>query len=139
MLESQDSDFPRCVALLICSEVIEDKRTNNKTLINVFNTITTSQLPAVQNKTVLLISVTNATGDHELTVDLLDPEGGNVVSVNLHVNSHSPFAIHDLVLELLAVPLNHAGNYSFEVSIGGRQLGARQFNVLYQPTTPAQP
>ena len=133
MIDGTHSDGIKCVALLICSDLIEDKRTNNKSLINVFNAITTKQLPAVQGKTVLVISVTNAMDHCELQVDLKAPEGTSVLSVNVNFQSQSPMSIHDLVLEFLSVPLNFAGSYSFEVREANHIIGSRSFDVVYQP------
>jgi len=36
-----------CLAIIICNEVIEDKRTNNKTLVGLFSRIGTKAVPCV--------------------------------------------------------------------------------------------
>jgi hypothetical protein len=126
-------DGPICVAVLICTDVIEDKRTNNKTLIHAFNTIATRQLPSIQPRMVVLVSITNALGNREFQVTLSDPEGEKVLAVGLPLDSGDPLATHDLLLELLNVPLNLPGVYSFDVTSDHHHLGSRRFHLDYQP------
>ena len=126
-------DGPVCVAVILCGDVIEDKRTNNKSLINAFNTITTTQLPSIQSRLVVLISVTNAIGDRVFQATLRDPNGDTVLSLDLPLVSSDPLATHDLVLELINVPLNLPGVYSIDVASDHRHLGSRRFMLDYNP------
>jgi hypothetical protein len=127
-------DGPICVAVILCRDMIEDRRTNNRSLINVFNTITTNQLPSVQNRMVALISVTNALGDREFNITMRDPNGDTVLTVALPLSSEDPLATHDLALELMNVPLNLPGAYSVDVASDHRHLGSRRFTLDYQPS-----
>ncbi len=126
-------DGPICVAVVICSDVIEDVRTRNKSLINSFNTITTNQLPSIQNRICVLISVTNALGEREFLVTLRDPNGDVVLAVPLPLASTDPLATHDLVLELMLVALHRPGVYSVDISSDLRHLGSRRFGLEYKP------
>ena len=53
---------PTCIAIIICNEVIEDKRTNNKTLVSLFNGISTPSLPAAHPRLFVMASFTSGSG-----------------------------------------------------------------------------
>jgi hypothetical protein len=133
MSDNSYGDLPVCVAVVICDTVIEDKRTNNKSLIGVFNTIVSKQLPVVQPRMYVVVSVTNVLGAAEFRLTLRDPEGASTLSVDLPLESQDPLATHDLLIELLGVPFNHPGPHSFDVSANGHHVGSRRFTISYQP------
>ena len=64
-----------CVALIICDDVIEDRRTGNKSLIGLFNGIGAGQLPAVHPRMYLVASVTSGSGAWTFSFRITAPSG----------------------------------------------------------------
>jgi hypothetical protein len=121
---------PVCVATLVCNEVIEDKRSGNKTVVGIFNAVGTSQLPATHPRMTVMASVTNA--EREIPVQLLlrGPEGKEMLKADAMVPARGPGDVVDLLFELNNITFNEYGDYAFEVIHQGKVIGARKFLVI---------
>ncbi len=53
----QAREKPICVSLIICNEVIEDKRSGNKTLVGLFNSVMAPALPVVHPRMFVMASL----------------------------------------------------------------------------------
>jgi hypothetical protein len=124
--------LPRCVAIIICNEVIEDKRTNNKTLVGLFNQISTAKLPSVHPRMFVLVSLTDLTGKAPVTIRISSPNKV-VAEFPGELESADPRAVTDIVLELRGVPLEEAGAYRIDVLVNQISIADRYFSVLLQP------
>jgi uncharacterized protein DUF6941 len=124
------ADGPVCVATIVCNEVIEDKRSGNKTVVGIFNAIGTTQLPATHPRMTVLASVTNADREIDVTLVLRGPEGKEMLRAEAKVPARGPGDIVDLLFELNNLTFNEHGDYIFEVWYEGRTIGARRFMVI---------
>ncbi|GAB4455411.1 MAG: hypothetical protein OHK0029_11490 [Armatimonadaceae bacterium] len=120
---------PICVALVICNEVIEDKRSGNKTLVGLFNGIMTPQLPATHPRMYLMASLTSGTGEWEFTFVITAPSGLEVFRMKDTARFTDPLVGHDLVVELRNLPLEEAGVYFVDLLIGSTPIANRRFTV----------
>jgi hypothetical protein len=102
---------PKCVAIVLCNEVIEDKRTNNKTLVSLFNTTVVDQLPSFQPRMFIMASLTNGLGHWPLTVRIINPSNVEVLRINGEVAFDDPLVVLDVVMEVRMLPLDEAGVY----------------------------
>jgi hypothetical protein len=118
--------------------VIEDKRTNNKSLIGLFNGIVVSALPAQHARMFLFVSLTDGRGDQSITLRIEAPSGQKVFEVVGTMKFPDPLSVHDLAIEVLGLPLPEAGEYYIGVYCGTERLGSRRFNVILRQE-PAQP
>lgn len=124
---------PQCLALILCDSVIEDARTRNKSLINMFNGILTNAVPVRHDKLCAFTAFTGGRGrvpislrlcfDKEYDKDLLRL-GGNV-----DFPRDNPQGVVDMVFEIRGFVFPHFGNYSFEVTCDDVPLMIRRFSV----------
>ncbi|MDR3690837.1 MAG: hypothetical protein P4L46_15775 [Fimbriimonas sp.] len=129
-------EVPVCVAIVICNECIEDKRTNNKTLINLFNAINVPSVPSVHQKLVVLASVTNASATIPLQLLVRAPSGGEEARINVDLHAADPLAVYDMVFEINGLVLNQIGPHHIDLLSGTAYLGGRRFDVLlHRPTS----
>jgi hypothetical protein len=127
-----NNEAPVCVAVVICNEVIEDKRTNNKSLIGIFNAVSAPQLPVTHPRMNVMCSLTNAAGEMPITLVMRAPSGREVMKVEGSVNIQDPLAVIDLVFELNGVPIEELGTYMVDILSRSHYLGGRRFQVIGQ-------
>jgi hypothetical protein len=121
---------PTCIAIVICNEVIEDKRTNNKTLVGLFNQINVPGFPAVHGRLFVMGSFTDGMGECDLSFRLSDPDNNEIVKVNGRLKFEDPLAVRDIVFEMHGVPFKREGSHSVEVWIGDKYRTCRRFQVV---------
>ncbi len=124
------SDQPLCVAIVICNEIIEDKRTSNKTLVSLFNSIGVQALPATHPRLFLLASLTNIGADLPVSFSIKSHSGHEIMRVNGMASSGGdPLVVIDLVVEVLGLTLGEEGVHFVDVLSGDVLLGSRRFSV----------
>jgi hypothetical protein len=125
-----DFDAPICVLFAICNDVIEDKMTNTKSLIGLYNAVGVLSVPTQQAKMCIVASITNIRGaDVPVKIDIIDPDDTVVFTGGANITSNDPLAVHDVVLQLLGFPLIQFGTYRLELQANGRYLVSRNFFV----------
>lgn len=134
--EGRGREKPLCVALIICNEVIEDKRSGNKTLVGLFNGIMTPQLPATHPRMFLMASLTSGTGEWPFTFTITSPGGREIFRMRDVARFTDPLVGHDLVVELRNLPLEEEGVYFVDLRLDGGPIANRRFTV--QVTQEAQ-
>jgi hypothetical protein len=123
------NEIPLCVALVLCNEVIEDRRSGNKTLVGLFNNIGTANLPALHPRMFLFATLTGGIGLWPFTFRILSPSGAEVMRIEDKTDFQDPFIGHDLVIELRNLPLNEEGVYFVDLLVGETPLLHRRFTV----------
>lgn len=124
------SECPTAVAIVVCNEVIEDKWTNNKTLVSLFNSIAAPSLPAHHNRMFILASLTDGRGEWPVTLEIESPQGEQLFKAEGELRFDDPLAVHDLVVEVRGLPLPEAGEYRVGLLCGNRPLASRRFTVV---------
>jgi len=132
--------LPTLVSFLVCDQVIDDKITNKKSAIGLFNTVLVPQLPAVINQLAVLASLTEIESRVILELRLVR-DADNAILFQTHgpVEAPSPLATVDLVFNMHGLRLADAGQYAFELHCGGEMLGRRRFQVVYRPLRAGPP
>ena len=125
-----NNEAPVCVAVILCNDVIEDKRTSNKSLIGIFNAIAAPQLPVTHPKMNVLASITNAIGEIPITLVIRTPSGRDVMKVEGSVPIQDPLSVMDVVFELNGIPIEELGTYMVDILSGNHYLGGRRFQVI---------
>jgi hypothetical protein len=121
--------IPSCISIVICNEVIEDRRTNNKTLVSLFNGIVTPAIPCVHPRMFIMASLIDGIGDWPITLRITGPSDQTIVELKGTHSFGDPLSVNDLIFELHGLPLNEEGVYIADVFAGGRQIAARRFFV----------
>lgn len=120
---------PICVALIICNEIIEDRRTGNKTLVGLFNSILAPSLPANHARLFLLASLTSGTGSWNFAFRVTSPSGQEVMRMGDVVRFEDPLLVHDLVIEVRNLPLTEADVYFVDLLLNDAHIAHRRFTV----------
>ena len=122
---------PTCISIVICSEVIEDKRTNNKTLVGLFNRIQTPQFPCQHLRMFVVASLTNGIGKWPITIRITSPSQNEMMRLEGEVDSNDPLAVMDIVLEIKGMVLQEAGVHFVDLYVGKEvdQVYQRRFLV----------
>ena len=124
--------MPRCIAIVVCNEVIEDKRTNNKTLVGLFNQIAVNALPSVHPRMFVLVSLTDLSGKAPVLIRI-SSASKTVAEFPGELATDDPRAVADIVLELRGLPLEEAGAYRIDVLVHQVSIADRYFHVVLQP------
>jgi hypothetical protein len=122
-----------CVALVICDDVIEDRRTGNKSLIGLFNNISTVNLPAVHPRMFLVASLTSGRGAWPFSFRVAAPSGREILRMQDTVEFTNPLAVHDLVVEVRSLPIEEEGVYFVDLLVGETPTANRRFTVQIAP------
>ena len=129
---------PICLSIVLCDQVIEDKRTNKKSYIGVFNDILVERLPAKHPCMYLVVSLTNCRGRHEIEITIArDTDLGQdqIMQIRGQIESKNPLDVIDLVFELRATPIKGCGVHTIDVWMqpDARRLAQRCFYVKQLP------
>jgi hypothetical protein len=138
MSASPPAAAPTLVSLLICDQVIDDKLTNKKSAIGIFNTILVGGTPTVIHQMALLASLTEIPSPVEIEIRFVRDATNEVLfSGRGKIEAPDPLAVVDLVFALQGIQIPETGQYAFEILGAGEFLGRRRFQVLTRPPAPA--
>ncbi|MHC4779911.1 MAG: DUF6941 family protein [Planctomycetota bacterium] len=132
---------PSCLAIVLCDYVIEDKATNNKSLIGLFNRVNASAFPCQHPRMVIFISLTDGRGETTLEVFLERAEDrAEVFKAEGKVDFKDPNHVIDIVFDLRGVTFKGAGTHFVGIrTVEGRLLGERKFQVIHVEGEPDPP
>lgn len=128
---------PLCIAIIICNEIIEDKRTGNKTLVSLFNGIATAQVPATHPRMFLMASLTSGLGTWSFSFRITGPSGREIMRMQDSAHFADPLGVHDLIVELRNLPLAEEGVYFVDLLIGETPMANRRFKVQVTTDSPS--
>jgi hypothetical protein len=115
--------------LVVCENFLEDTRTRNKSLINLFDAIRVLSFPAQHHRVVVLASLAQGQGKWPVAVEVRDPTRQSVASIAGEVQLAGRDADADLVFEFLGLPLPRPGRYMVVLKCGGARLASRKIDV----------
>ncbi len=134
MNEHKASSAPTLVSFLLCDQVIDDKLTNKKSAIGIFNTILVPKMPTTIQQMAILAAVTEISGRAELEFRLIRDDDDSVLfSGKGAVEAPNPLAVVDLLFAIQGARIPEAGQYAFELLSDNALLGRRRFQVLVRP------
>ena len=131
---------PTLVALLICDQVIDDRLTNKKSAIGLFNTVLVPSVPNRIHQLTILAALTEITAKTPLELRLVrDADNAVLMATQGFVEAPNPLATVDLVFSMQGIHIPTAGQFAFELLAAGETLGRRRFQVLVgqRPGPPA--
>ncbi len=143
MSDQPDKAAPTLVALLICDQVIDDRLTNKKSAIGLFNAILVPRVPATIQQMVVMAALTELQGETNVELRLIrDADNHILFSATETVSAPSPLATVDMVFALRGVKIETGGQYAIELLSEAALLGRRRFQVFQrrqQTQAPAEP
>ncbi|MHC4600302.1 MAG: DUF6941 family protein [Planctomycetota bacterium] len=132
---------PSCLAIVLCDYVIEDKATNNKSLIGLFNRVNATDFPCQHPRMVIFISLTDGRGPTILEVFLERAENRDeIFKAEGNVDFKDPNHVIDIVFDLRGVTFKEPGTHFVGIRTkDGRPLGERKFHVIHMKEEPPAP
>ena len=125
--------MPECLALILCEQVIQDRQTNNLTLVNTFNTISVvfpEKEPPRFARLAVFVSLTGGHGTSKGKMIIKEPNGDEISHGEGPVAFPSPAAAVELTFDIRGLPLPREGQYAIEFWCGEDLVRQRQFQVV---------
>ena len=128
--KTKDVPQPECLAMIVCDDVIEDKRTNKKTIYNAFNQIWSRKFPARHGKLAVFLSLTNGHGEVPFDLQFIGGAADKpLCGLKGTVKFPDPLTVVDMVLTMAGLPLPKEGVYAFRLLLGDRIARERRILV----------
>lgn len=121
-------------AIILCDQVIEDKRTNNKSVIGIFNRISASRFPASHPRMAIYVALVNGVGKVPIELRLTcltSSEPKRLFATEGEVEFPDPNHIVELVFDLRSVVFEEPGQYVFEVLADSGFVFEAKFDVVH--------
>lgn len=126
----QNLSQPMGNALIVCDDIIEDKRTGKKTLVGMFSKIHANKLPAVHPRMNIFISFDNAKGKYSSVIKIIHEASGKVIAETKgEINVKSPMDVTDLNLCFMNINFPAEGVYNIEFHCDDDLVLQRRFTV----------
>jgi hypothetical protein len=131
---------PLGLAIVVCDQIIEDKHTNKKSLIGIFNQIATNSFPCRHPKMCVFVSLTEGRGScaarlriaHEQRQDAVAEVKGQIHFPDIH-------AVVELNFDLVGLVFPQPGLYAIEFYCDDALILERRFHVIQmQQSKPPQ-
>ena len=131
---SPDAPPPVLLAILICDTIIDDRRTNKKSLIGLFNQITAVEVPVQHPSLHLFVSLTNGHNVAEGIVRVVESDSDEVLSeMSGEIEFPDPMAVVELDFAIHDIVFPDEGEYRFQIICNDVLLGERRFVVVVNP------
>lgn len=122
---------PIVLTMIICDTVIEDKLTNKKTLVGLFNRITSPKVPCVHPRMNVFLSMTEGIiGEYNGRLICINAEDNGVIfDTSGPVNFADIKEVIEFNFELCGIVFPKYGEYRFEFLCDDELLKSRRFTV----------
>ena len=122
---------PILKAMLLCDQTIVEEGTKKRSLIGLFDRLSSAQLPTVHPSMSVYVQFREVEGAFDFTLELCDLAEGKTLNKAVVKN----FKVQDksrdceLVFNLMSVRFEHPGEYEFRIFINDYIFGQRSFHV----------
>lgn len=121
---------PIALAMIICDTVIEDKLTNKKMLIGLFNRINSPKAPCIHPCVNVFLSLTEGIGEYEGKLRCIDvTTEKTTLELGGKINFQNIKEVVELNFELRGIVFPNFGEYRFEFFCSEEPLISRRFIV----------
>jgi hypothetical protein len=136
---STDKPGPVGLAMVICDQILEDKLTNKKSLISIFNSIGTSQFPCRHPQLCVFVSLTEGQGESVAKLRIVHDETDKVLTeISGPIQFPDINAVVDLNFNLVGMEFPDPGLYSIEFYCDDLLVLERRFHVMQVQQPPPQ-
>jgi hypothetical protein len=128
-----DNEIPMGLALLLCDTIIQDKQTNKRSLIGLFDRLYTKKLPCVHPSLAIFVSLTSGRGQYACEIVCRHQETDvNAFSVKGKVAFKDPMQVVDLVFNVQGVCFRNAGEHWLEFRVDEVPVMMRRIFIMKQ-------
>ena len=124
---------PVLIAFLVCDQIIEDAPTGKKTIVGVFDRITSANFPASHAPSSLYVKLIDCEGDYEVKIEFAQV---STQAIQLEwtgtCSSQNRHEYTELVLSWPPLPLPDPGEYEFRLWMNSKFVGNVRFKASRQ-------
>lgn len=124
---------PELKAIIVCDNIIVDKRSNKKSLIGLFDRIYIHRFPTTYRPVYVYVAFSDASGDYRFHLEFYSLTENKLLVKSSPVGPiHYPdrFKLNDIIMELPPLPFPGEGDYEMRVFANDQILGQRTINVV---------
>ena len=126
-----EKPLPKALAFIICDSVIDDKATNKKSLIGLFNNIYANKFPATHPSLNVFLSLTEGYGDYQCSlVCKKADESLELVRIPGNIKFGNPLSVAEVKFEIRGIVIPEPGVYRFDFLCGEVSVVSRKFKVI---------
>jgi hypothetical protein len=131
---------PVGLAIVVCDQIIDDKLTNKKSLIGIFNQIGAGSFPCRHPRLAVFVSITEGRGTSHARLRIAHDESGVVVAeVNGQIQFPDVHTVVELNFDMVGLAFPKPGLYSIEFYCDDALVLERRFHVIPMPQPPVPP
>lgn len=131
---------PVGLAIIVCDQIIEDKLTNKKSLIGIFNQIASSNFPCRHPHMCVFVSLTEGHGGYTARLRIThDPQDSVVADMQGEIKFPDMNAVVELNFDLVGLQFPLPGLYSIEFFCDDTLVLERRFHVIQVKPPPQGP
>lgn len=122
--------LPVIQSMEICDMIIQDKRTNKRSLIGIFHNIASASFPCLHPQLCVYIAMSDGRGDYSGILKLVHLEKNETIAeMKGKFQCKTPLSVVELNFEMRPLPLPYPGKYSFEFYVDSNQICKRDFTA----------
>lgn len=131
-MPAKELPSPAALAFIICDTVIEDKITNKKSLVGLFNSIEAKSFPCTHPVIHVFVSLTGGHGEYQSALACVkdDNERIKVLGLSGPIRFNNPLEVVELNFEIRGVSFPEAGIYRFQFLCNDIPIVSRKFQVV---------
>jgi hypothetical protein len=131
---------PSGLAIVVCDQIIEDKATNKKSLIGIFNNIASPTFPCRHPQLSVFVSITEGRGNYEARLRVANEETGTTITeVKGQIQLPDVNLVAELAFNFLGLEFAEPGLYSIEFYCDDALVLERRFHVVKAQPSPKGP
>lgn len=117
--------------MLVCDNVITDRKTGKNSLIGIFDRILARSLPAAHPALSVYAKITDAQGEYTFRLELVDLSNGQIIGEGRTPPVQVPdrMVAHELVFNLQNLTFRADGRYKFRLYADEQFIGHHSFDV----------
>lgn len=120
---------PIALALVTCDYIHRDNTTGKYTIVGTFNSLISRAYPSVVESIAVYSAVTEAIGEYEVVIRIVDvnEEKEPIASLKLNLTSGDPREVHELGAVFQNVSIPESGEYRIQFVTNNEVLLERKF------------
>jgi hypothetical protein len=131
---------PVGLAIVVCDQILEDKLTNKKSLIGIFNQIGAPQFPCRHGQLAVFVSLTEGRGQYAVRLRIVHEESGQVIAeLGGRIEFADIHAVAELNFNLVGLAFPQPGLHSIEFYCDDSLVLERRFQVVQISPPPKGP
>ncbi|MDQ3024356.1 MAG: hypothetical protein M3R04_08255 [bacterium] len=130
-------ESPTLLALLLCDQFIDDRRSGKRSLIGLYDQINSVQFPVARD--MLVVAIVSGMSEHSrVGLGLLTPGNSDLLGIEMQPPS-GPGKVNEMAFEMQGVTLTEPGLHWLTLRVDGNELARRPINVVKVDPPPVQP